>query len=589
MASEQRTDESLVRNPAYVEFRKTRDQHDKVLRDCESNNSAPQSGMKGILAKLAQMRPLSVVRASIIYGLFLLVSAFTSFREEVSDRNHNNNTNHHNNDDDSSRKDFDEKTSRYYRNRKYVSELKDPNGFLVPLCSLTCIVYFGLHASERSRASYGDVDIYRNSCPENGRRTRTAALVKLLAATITTIGINAHLGSLTGSDSWKGELWRALEVLIIPLAPLFHFGMSIYYEVMCSVFPENRVWLDDYSVRQRIVRACHCEIEKSAIDSVGIAAASVNPEHTTMVAIPRDLKWYGRVFLLTVFLSQYIQAAILITRRYQSQTVAMVDFAILLMVIAGLVALMQSLTILILSTKWSLREDFEPCAERTCRFQKCIDYKKKLNLPTMNYDLKLFGHNVGGIPRLLLHTFAGGNLQYFYLVVDIKKYPLYVLLWQCHNLCIIWKSSVHFVLHLDGVKSFLTSQEVATKLPATRTEKSASPSSSEKDRTVSVSGSSPHDRPSSNSDPSSEPVSSSMGGWSPSKGTTYSIVGFMIGVLSAIFGVLSIGLCLVYIFWPFIHMYRKIAIETLSWDSWDAGKPCPQLWKDDLEDRLWWF
>jgi hypothetical protein len=42
-------------------------------------------------------------------------------------------------------------------------------------------------------------------------------------------------------------------------------------------------------------------------------------------------------------------------------------------------------------------------------------------------------------------------------------------------------------------------------------------------------------------------------------------------------------------FGPSILMYLEIVRETRRWDAMDPSNPCLELWKDNLEDELWWF
>lgn len=40
---------------------------------------------------------------------------------------------------------------------------------------------------------------------------------------------------------------------------------------------------------------------------------------------------------------------------------------------------------------------------------------------------------------------------------------------------------------------------------------------------------------------------------------------------------------------PSIELYSLITSELTAWRKLDPTSPCPQLWKDWLEDELWWF
>jgi hypothetical protein len=49
------------------------------------------------------------------------------------------------------------------------------------------------------------------------------------------------------------------------------------------------------------------------------------------------------------------------------------------------------------------------------------------------------------------------------------------------------------------------------------------------------------------------------------------------------------ALQLIMLLGPCIMLYYQITLELWSWNDLDPTKPCPQLWKDALEDELWWF
>jgi hypothetical protein len=177
--------------------------------------------------------------------------------------------------------------------------IRNPTSFWIPGVSVYAILYYALRAVEHQETSLHDRQPFKESCPEHGRRTQAAVLVKLFAATVTTVAIHGHLGSLNGSDSWRRELARALEVLIIPLAPLFQFANHLFYEITSLLSYHQPV-----SIRYRIARACQYQVSGTAIMDVGSLGWAVNPKHSKMIAVRFDLKWFGRVFLLTVLLGQ---------------------------------------------------------------------------------------------------------------------------------------------------------------------------------------------------------------------------------------------------------------------------------------------
>jgi hypothetical protein len=69
--------------------------------------------------------------------------------------------------------------------------------------------------------SYGNAADFRAGCPLDGRRTQTGTFVKLFAATVTTMAIQGHLGSLQGPHAWNWEVLRVADVLFAPLKTVY--------------------------------------------------------------------------------------------------------------------------------------------------------------------------------------------------------------------------------------------------------------------------------------------------------------------------------------------------------------------------------
>ena len=74
------------------------------------------------------------------------------------------------------------------------------------------------------------------------------------------------------------------------------------------------------------------------------------------------------------------------------------------------------------------------------------------------------------------------------------------------------------------------------------------------------------------------------------------ILGALLSIFLSLVGLGALAfllMCLaVQLFWllaPFVGLYSAITSETASWRGIDPTQPCPQLWKDGLEDELWWF
>jgi hypothetical protein len=64
---------------------------------------------------------------------------------------------------------------------------------------------------------------------------------------------------------------------------------------------------------------------------------------------------------------------------------------------------------------------------------------------------------------------------------------------------------------------------------------------------------------------------------------------FFHGLGAIVLGLGMAALQLLRLFGPSILMYLEIVRETRRWDAMDPSNPCLELWKDNLEDELWWF
>jgi hypothetical protein len=102
-----------------------------------------------------------------------------------------------------------------------------PTSFYVPMWGSTLGLLYGFRAMEGHQLVLPGTEKYFNACPQDSRRTATEVLVKLFAATVTTIGVHGHLNSLNGSRFWKRELFHALEVCFNPLALVLSFITAV--------------------------------------------------------------------------------------------------------------------------------------------------------------------------------------------------------------------------------------------------------------------------------------------------------------------------------------------------------------------------
>ena len=250
-----------------------------------------------------------------------------------------------------------------------------------------------------------------------------------------------------------------------------------------------------------------------------------------------------------------MQAALLLTRRYRSHTEATADLAMMLMVISGLVALTQSLIILLTGAKWMLREDFTPCVEQACGLLECTKHKDRLGLPNVNYNFEPFSFQLTGVPRTVLHMLAGGHLEFLFRS-PVRHSPQGLLL-QCASVLMIWEHSIRFVVNMEGMwNSWRGMKDQRKRRLRYRTD-------------------------------GEEPMSRLNARAVVKRTIDFVVLIFGLGVGAVGLGSMVLGL--LYLVFPFIYLHASIIEETSAWRTKTASAPCPELWKDDLEDVLWWF
>jgi hypothetical protein len=469
-----------------------------------------------------------------------------------------------------------------------------PSSFWVPLFSITLTVFYTFCALENHYMAFDNTTEFATACPENDRRTQTSAFVKLFAGTVTTVCIHGHLGSLMGSDSWRRELFRMLEVLVNPLASLFAVADAMWRELAISMQVGQDSWDEKVSIRYMLACMCRVRIDTGS-STPAPRLIGINPHHLSSKALKRNLKWSGRLFLLVVLFAQYVQAAILLSRRLIANTAATVDCAMILMTISGLSALTQSLVISLIKTTWTLTPDsFSPCIARACRLQSCIALKTELNLPTSTFKLTVFGYNIVGIPRAALYVLAGGNLHLLLLLRKNKS------LWEivgttisvnmCHGILL---RILVYVYYYGGWFKEMFRDEKNDTLPRSnediastnRTISEGTPAIEENEAlprkgedTVWTDGTIPEGAPSIFSRLKYTPLTAIL-----------FIIPWTVGLGAIVLALFIVAIQLVYLFSPGVTMYLNVVSETESWNNWDPLTPCPQLWKDGLEDELWWF
>ncbi|KAH6839253.1 hypothetical protein B0T12DRAFT_400652 [Alternaria alternata] len=443
-----------------------------------------------------------------------------------------------------------------------------PYSFWVPLLSTTLITVFSFHMLDSHYTPFDNTNDFATACPEDDRRTQTSAFVRLFAATVTTMCIHGHLSSLTGSDAWRREFFRMLEVLVNPLASLFAMADAVWYEIAGSLQATRDSWDEKSSIRYRL--ACMCRIridtgQKTDAMSPAPYLMFINPRHVSSKLLERDLKWSGRVLFLVILFAQYVQAAVLLSRRIITYADATVDCAMMLMTISGLAALTKSLVVSLINMKWMLASDsFSPCTARACSLQPCRTLKTESDLPDKPFQIVLFGCSISALPRAVLHALAGANLQL--LLLTHRAFSLRSVLSLTMSTKWFHDFLILLVICADSCRGLYT-----------KNEENEPPRNNEAD-TAPVDDTPPKE------------VTTDDGCFTSTLfGVGIRIFLFFHGLGAIVLGLGMAALQLLRLFGPSILMYLEIVRETRRWDAMDPSNPCLELWKDNLEDELWWF
>ncbi len=467
------------------------------------------------------------------------------------------------------------------RKSSTVKQFADPKSFWVPLFSITLAVVYAFRLLERSHVMLAGVNEYQTACPAENRRSQTSALVKLLAASVTTICIHGHLGSLTGSESWRHELCRMLEVVVSPLTSLFTMANSAWYEIATLPAFRRDSWNETVGLRYRLARMCRVLMEHDCHNSPFTGGkfylSAINPTHVKRRIPKYGLKWHGRVLVLVILFAQYVQATVLLTRRIISHTTATFDMAMFLMVLSGLVGLVQSLIISAVNTSWIFDPETEPCVAKACQRPDCITFKTEHDIPNGIFKVVVFGYDITGIPRAILHALAGGNLQLTLERQKISKMSLWQVVITLVALYFPWESAVKLAIFTDVMHKLIYGD--------------AKPASNEPEEKESEERTTTP-TPTEASIPSLEPEKSSSNGITSTSTfllDLWEIPIFMLGLGTIAFAIFALLYMLFTLFAGPISMYISLVEETNTWNKWDTSKGCPQLWVDGLENNLWCF
>lgn len=447
-----------------------------------------------------------------------------------------------------------------------IRKLCRPTSVYIPiLCTMFTFIH-AFRALENHHITPHGLEEFNGSCPEGSRRTATGAYVKLFAATVTTIGLRGHLHSLNGMHSWKFELYRAIETMVNPLATVFAFSTVLWYGFVDLLRINPGPWSKGTTLKYRLARLCGCYVHTPSIDEGRISLNRVSPQHIEATTLKRDMKWSGRVLILLILFGQYTQAALLLTRRILSNAAAQVDYRMIFLVFIGIITLLQSLSISLLNASWSLCSETQPCTESLCCLPECVILKEREGCPTShNTIITAFGYDISDVPRTILYGLVGGWLQLS--VLARSEDSIWRTLMTLWFLQFTWWSSLYSIY---GIKIF---REVLYENNEPQPDNTQSAAQEHLDQL-------PRPGTGNTSNPQSDAGTSTK--------FIFAVM-FIAGAASIAWILMIIVFQLVLLLGPCIASYSVLVAETSSWKDMNPDKPCPQLWKDGLEDELWWF
>lgn len=338
------------------------------------------------------------------------------------------------------------------------------------------------------------------------------------------------------------------------------------------------------------MRLCHAGPELSDGRS-SPWIGTVNPVHLCRTPLPYDVKWAGRVFLLVAAGSQYASSLILLVRRLQSSTNAAVDTAKLVLVVSGTVDLVKSLLLLAENSRWTVPNDgFTPCLDASCGLNECVAFKKEQGAPDATQPRLSFTGSRKLVPYLqwLLTSLVSSNLLRVVLSV---AYAERLSFWNDAVITLmifrIWEIGLNFLCRVfifyDLAKGIIVDTEPQRH--------------GRREHPLNAQGQEGEE------EGDSPPTTMSSGGTLPGPATLIDrsttrcsgmdvllgIVMPAVGLVIALFGLGAILFQLLFLVMPSTLLLAQAVEEMLTWAAWAVDKPCPQLWKDELEDLLWSF
>jgi hypothetical protein len=381
--------------------------------------------------------------------------------------------------------------------------------------------------------------------------------------------IHGHAGSLAAADSlsWPHEIYRMLQILISPLVSVVSFLEMAWYSFVDLLAITPGTWRKNVTLRYRIARLCYCYLDTDVTPHLHLQY--VNPEHIKHVSLRRDLKWFSRVFILIVLSAQYVQAGLLLTRRILSNTAATIDYAMSFLVLSGLIGLFRSLMISLAHSTWRLDPELLPCVEKKCQLPTCRTFKEEQDFPDIT-NIITYGYDFITKLRIAISWLAAGYAQLAIVTHDRRGIVENIRIML--GLYASWGFTVLAVVRCSSLSSSFSDHR--------KPREASMPASATVDETLPATAPAP---PKAQDTMRARTYSNLM--WM----TVFRLIPCSIRCMLAALTLCSAITQLWYIFGPCVVMYTMIVLETTQWRNFNATTPCPQLWKDPLEDELWWF
>jgi len=406
-------------------------------------------------------------------------------------------------------------------------------------------------------AGFGDLKKFRHYCPKGNRRTQTAVLIKLLSTLVTTLAVFGHLNSLRSVSVSRTELISTFQVLFAPIGAAFEFIGRLSEEIFSLTHLVRQLPPGD--LRYTLSRLCLVHANGNGMTtSKNVFLGGTSYRHLKQNKLPKSLLWFGRLFLLCFTFSQYIQTIILIIRRVTTRTAAIVDCEILFLSIAGISGLVQSIIISLVNVSWEIQTDTQPCSSPHCQVRCCREAVQN------NPDLR-----VAALEKLnytnfswIATTDASCNLMQVVLTLRLTESNL--IPQRPHNLADLSTVAIYLVFIIFMPIYYFSVEQHENFAMRTFLGTQPDPASQL---------------------PSSENVSRPVN--SPRRPDTFW------GKVTALAGqwqfyFLEVGDVFMTVTVFFVIIYFMVN-ETSLWKGWEVTKPCPTMWKDELEDLLLWF